>query len=250
MSIDTFKNITPDLAAIEQLYAEAFAYYSPERSLPKINISLYPYIGINHTIRVRSGDIFVRISELCREMPHDAHRGLAYILVGKLLRKRIPHPIRQVYEIYSHSDELRLAAESSKRSRGRKVITTDIGEVYDLGSIFDELNARYFGREIERPTLSWSAKRTFRILGHHDRTHGHISISRSLDDQRVPKFVVEYVMFHEMLHIVHPARIVNGRRYNHTSEFRRDERRYPQFTAANQWIESNVGKLKRRAKRQ
>lgn len=249
MSIDELENTTPSLSAVEQIYAEAFAYYTPERSVPAINVDYYPYIGINQTIRVRDGAVFVRIAELCREMPRDAHRGLAYILVGKLLRKRIPPAIRAAYDRYSRSDELRAAADASKRSRGRKVITSSVGDVYDLVSIFDELNYEYFSGRIEPPTLSWSAKRTFRILGHHDRTHGHISISRSLDDRQVPRFVVEYVMFHEMLHIVHPAKIVGGRRYNHTPEFRRDEKRFRSFTAANEWIEQNAAKMKRRAKR-
>jgi hypothetical protein len=70
-----------------------------------------------------------------------------------------------------------------------------------------------------------------------------------LDSAAVPKFVVEYVLFHEMLHIAHPAKHKNGRRYHHTPAFRRDERRFAHFHAAEKWIDENVWKLKRAAKR-
>ena len=85
------------------------------------------------------------------------------------------------------------------------------------------MNDLYFDNQIKKPTLTWSARTTFRRLGHHDAAHDTIVISKSLDDKKVPRFVVEFVVFHEMLHILHPAKIQNGRRYHHTPVFRRDE---------------------------
>jgi hypothetical protein len=114
--------------------------------------------------------------------------------------------------------------------------------------MFARLNREYFREALEKPTLTWSARRTYRILGHHDSTHNTIVLSRSLDDRSVPRFVVEYVLFHEMLHIAHPAKHVNGRRYHHTPAFRRDERKFAYYEEAESWIERNVRKLKRKAK--
>jgi len=51
-----------------------------------------------------------------------------------------------------------------------------------------------------------------------------------------------------MLHIAHPTQHINGRRYNHTAAFKRDERKFAHYTAAERWIESNVRRLKRAAK--
>ncbi|HXH70477.1 MAG TPA: hypothetical protein VNI60_09125, partial [Pyrinomonadaceae bacterium] len=66
---------------------------------------------------------------------------------------------------------------------------------------------------------------------------------------KVPKFVVEFVVFHEMLHIFHPTTLRNGRRYNHTAQFRHDERKFAYFEEAENWIKRNVKNLKRRAKK-
>jgi hypothetical protein len=191
----------------------------------------------------------VRIGIICEEMPLVCHKGLAYILVGKLLRKKIPSGAREVYAAYVKSDAIRQKATESKKSRGRKVVTSSQGSVYDLDEIFDRLNAQYFRESIAKPVLTWSVRKTFRILGHHDATHDHITISRSLDSLTVPRYVVEYVVFHEMLHIHHPTKHVNGRRYNHTPAFKRDERKFAHYTEAEKWIGRNVRRLKKEVNR-
>lgn len=230
------------------LYEEAFQTFDRKRSMPEIDVRFYPYIGINHTIRVRDGKVFVRIAEICREMPPLEHQALAFILVAKLLRKKVPGKAREIYSSFIKTTEIREQATENKRTRGRKVVSTDKGIVYDLGEIFDSLNRDYFRDSVTKPVLTWSARKTYRILGHHDSTHKTIVISKSLDSAIVPKYVVESVVFHEMLHIHHPTQHRDGRRYNHTPAFRNDERKFAYFEQAERWIERNVRKLKKNAK--
>lgn len=238
----------PNLTKITEFYKEAFAFYDKAGRVPPINAEFYPYVGINHTIRVRDGQVYVRIGEICREMPAEAHRGLAYVLVSKLYRRRVPAEARKVYSDFIKSDAIREQAAENRRNRGRKVLSGTRGEVYDLDQIFDRLNKRYFKDKLRKPVLSWSARKTYRMLGHHDPTHDTIVISRSLDSKDAPKYVIEYVMFHEMLHVHHPTVHHNGRRYNHTPAFRRDEQKFDFYLAAEMWIEKNVRHLKRKAK--
>lgn len=230
-------------------YAEAFRAFDRKRDVPKIDVQFYPYIGINHTIRVREGKVFVRIAEMCRDMPPVGQQALAFILVAKLLRKKVPANARERYSNLIKTVEMREKATESRRLRGRKVVSTDKGAVYDLSEIFDNLNRDYFRGSVPKPVLTWSARKTYRILGHHDATHKTIVISKSLDSINVPKYVVESVVYHEMLHIHHPTVHHNGRRYNHTAAFRRDEEKFAYFNEAERWIERNVRKLKKEAKR-
>jgi len=236
-------------SSLPDFYTEAFQTFERKRDVPEIDVRFYPYIGINHTIRVRDGKVFVRIAEMCRDMPPVGQQALAFILVAKLLRKKVPVNAREIYSNLIKTVEMREKATESKRSRGRKVISTDKGAVYDLGEIFDCLNRDYFRGSVPKPVLTWSARKTYRILGHHDATHKTIVISKSLDSTDVPKYVVESVVFHEMLHIHHPTVHHNGRRYNHTPAFRRDEEKFAHFNDAERWIERNVRKLKKEAKR-
>lgn len=234
---------------LAKYYQQAFETFDKNRKPPVIEVSYYPYVGINHTIRIRNGRVFVRIAEICRDLPASAQRALALILVAKLYRRRVPIAARDVYSAAVSTDEYRVRAVANKRKHGRKVVTTAKGEVYNLEKIFDSLNMGYFGGSISKPTLTWSVRKTYRILGHHDSTHRTIVVSKSLDAPSVPKFVVEYIVFHEMLHIYHPAKVINGRRYHHTPAFRRNERRFRYFEEAELWIERNVKKLKRDAKK-
>ncbi len=237
------------LQQIKNFYEEAFQILDGNRQIPDIEVRFYPYIGINHTIRVRNSRIFVRLAELSESAPLETHKALAFILVGKLLRKKIQPQAAKIYRDFVKTQEIQAKAAENKRARGRKIITSSKGENYDLEKIFHKLNLVYFQNSVSKPTLTWSAQKTYRILGHHDATHETIVISKSLDNKKVPKFVVEFVVFHEMLHIFHPTTHRDGRRYNHTAQFRRDEKKFAYFEEAESWIERNVKKLKRQAKR-
>lgn len=234
---------------IRKYYQKAFEALDGKRGIPEIDVQYYPYVGINHTIRVREGRVYVRIAEICREMPHTGHQALAYILVAKLMRKKVPAQARDVYSQFIRSAEVREKATARKREHGRKVITTHKGEVYDLDETFRRLNREYFAGRLKKPVLTWSARKTYRVLGHHDSTHQTVVVSKSLDSPDVPSYVVDYIVFHEMLHIHHPTRHINGRRYNHTPAFRRDEQKFAYYNEAERWIERNVRKLKKAAKK-
>jgi hypothetical protein len=240
--------MTENLNQIKTFYEEAFQKFDPTRQMPEIEVEFFPYIGINHTIRVRSGKVFVRLAEICREMPLNEQKALAYILVAKLLRKKVPPAARKIYSDFIKRREIRDKATENKKARGRKIITSAAGDSYDLNEIFEALNQTYFKSSLPKPVLSWSSRKTYRILGHHDSTHETVIVSKSLDDKNVPRFVVEYVVFHEMLHIFHPTEHRNGRRFNHTPAFRRNERKFRYFEEAESWIEQNVINLKRKSR--
>jgi len=222
---------------LQKFFVDAFRYLGGTRPVPGIEIRFYPYAGLRHTIRLRSGRVYVRLSDLCRNCPPEVSRALAFVLVARLLGKRVPDVHDRVYREYSLAPEVMRSSDIARRQRGRKIFSSSRGEVYDLERIFVRLNRRYFNGELEKPTLTWSQRKTRRILGHHDRVYDSITISKTLDSTDVPEWFVEYIMYHEMLHIRHSARVINGRRYYHTSAFRMDERRFPYYEDAQRWLE-------------
>ena len=209
--------------------------FRPE--LGAIEVRFYPYAGLHHTIRVRAGRVFVRISDLFRSAPPEVIRALAFLLVARLLSRKPPRAYERLYRSYAFSPEVLRASDIARRERGRKVISTAVGRVYDLNRIFLRVNRRHFGGDIEKPVLTWSQRRTRSILGHHDAAHDTITISKTLDSLEVPEWFVEYIMFHEMLHIKYPARIINGRRYYHTPTFRAEEQTHPRYEQAQEWLD-------------
>ena len=52
----------------------------------------------------------------------------------------------------------------------------------------------------------------------------------------MPRYLVEYIMYHEMLHLKHPVEYRSHRRCVHTAEFRESERKFPYYTQANKLL--------------
>lgn len=248
--ISDINNMQKKLHEIKLFYEEAFRFFDKTRQVPEINVEFYSYIGIKHTIRFRNGRIYVRLSDMCRELPFLAHKALAFILVAKLLKKKVPPQARKIYSQSISKPEIQQQSVENRRARGKKIITSAKGEFYDLDEIFDKINKTYFQNSLEKPVLTWSARKTYRILGHHDAMHRTIVISRSLDSSQVPRYVVEFVLFHEMLHILHPMKLHQGKRLYHSPAFRRHERKFLSYEEAEDWIKKNVQKLERNAKKQ
>ena len=119
-----------------------------------------------------------------------------------------------------------------KRERGRKQIGDPKGTVYDMVELFEELNIRFFGGLMARPDLGWSRRPSRTTLGHYDPSHHMIVLSRILDRPEVPKIAVEYVMFHEMLHLRYPVDHRGARRCVHTPEFKAAEKEFPELKEA------------------
>ena len=228
----------PDTSSLlGTLFVEAFRQLSPRRAVPEVDVRYYPYAGLNHTIRLRSGRVYVRLSDVFKDAPLGVHKALAFILVAKLLRRRAPVFYEKIYRDYAFTPEAQRASDLARRNRGRKLISTAQGRHYDLERMFARLNRRYFDDQIEKPTLTWSQRRTRTILGHHDGVHDTIVISKTLDSAEVPEWFVEYILYHEMLHMRHPARLINGRRYYHTKAFRAEEQRFPHYAEAQEWLD-------------
>ena len=222
---------------LQTLFIDAFRQLAPSRPAPETDVRYFPYAGLNHTIRLRSGRIYVRVSDIFKSAPVNVHRALAFILVSKLLRKRAPQLHERVYRNYACQPEVLRASDLARRQRGRKRLSSAQGRVYNLEKMFARLNRRYFDGELAQPTLSWSQRRTRTILGHHDGAHETIVISKTLDSAEVPEWFVEFILYHEMLHIKHPARLINGRRFYHTKAFRTEEQRFPFYDDAQAWLD-------------
>jgi hypothetical protein len=219
-------------ARLEAIFNNALKEAVKKEPRPQIEAHFYPYAGLSSTIRLRRGRVYVRVSDILIHSPSEIIYALARILIAKLYRIKVSREHQRIYREYTSSDAIRDASEATRRTRGYKLTSSPLGRAYDLDELFNDLNGRYFDSELEKPLLSWSLRPTRRVFGHHDPTHGTIVISRTLDDVKVPRIVVEYVLYHEMLHIKHPPKTAGGRTIYHDSEFRADEQRFEGYQKA------------------
>ncbi|HSR51975.1 MAG TPA: M48 family peptidase [Acidobacteriota bacterium] len=207
---------------------------------PRFSLRFYPYANLHHTIRLRGETVYVRLSDILSKAPSDVLTSISLILLYKLMRRKPPAAHRRRYADYASRPDVRSRCRQVRRLRGRKHLTSEQGRHYDLRALCEALNKRYFGGNIEIERISWSRRRNRRVLGHYDDAHNTIVIDRRLDHPRVPSYVVEFVIYHEMLHALLGERFHKGRRWVHHADFRRAERAFHDYRRAQEYIRRHL----------
>lgn len=220
--------------SVQEIFLRVFRELRPRTPQPEFSIQFYPYTNIDSTIRLNAERtrLRVRMSDVLEGAPAPVQEALAYILIAKLYRKPIPRKYNHRYRLFVNRADIRRKALLLRQIRGRKQISSARGRVHDLEEIFRDLNGQFFDGLLAQPRLSWSPRNSRRMLGHWDPAHNAIVISRILDSSKTPRFLVEYILYHEMLHLRYPAEYRSQRRCVHTRAFKVDERKFPRYDEA------------------
>ncbi len=128
------------------------------------------------------------------------------------------------------------------------------GTHHDLAELLAQVQAEAFetlvparitwGRRGQRPRR---ARRRSLRFGSRDET-GLVRIHPVLDDPSVPAWFLRFVIFHELLHAVHPPEpSPSGRRRLHPPAFRAAERAHPDHPRAQAWQAVHLDRLIRRS---
>jgi hypothetical protein len=223
-------------ATLLEIFQESYRELRPGAAMPDLAVEFYRFANLNNNIRLREGRLRVRVSDLLEGAPEPVLRALAHILMAKMYRQSIDRAQSLRYRRYVSSHEITNRAHLVRQTRGRKRLRSPQGYFYDLDTIFDELNTRFFHGLLGRPQMSWSQIGARRRLGHYDASHNVIIISGVFDHFSVPRCAVEYIVYHEMLHLRHPVKQRGSRRCVHSAEFRAEEKLFPEFDAAKRFL--------------
>ncbi len=206
--------------------------------MPENRVEFYAFANVNNTIRLREDVIHVRISDLLEGSPETVIEAIAHILLAKIYRRPIQPLHSTRYRRYVSSHDMSAKAHLLRQVRGRKRIASARGQVYDLEQVFEELNQQFFYGLLARPQMTWSRSHARNSLGHYDPAHNAIVVSRVFDHARVPRYAVEYIVYHEMLHLKHPVKLRGSRRCVHGPEFQAEEKLFPRLEEAKQFLKS------------
>ncbi|MGA3034766.1 MAG: M48 family peptidase [Terracidiphilus sp.] len=200
--------------------------------MPVFHVRFRRFTSLNTTIRMRNGGIHASLSDLLEGAPESVTRAIAHILLAKLYRKPIDPAHNLRFKQFANSAAVSRQSELIRHARGSKRYFGPEGRFFHLEEIFDSLNVRFFGGLLGRPELTWSEHNAKRSLGHYDAAHNTIVVSRVFDRPSSPRYAIEYLLYHEMLHLKHPVRRRGLRRCVHSAEFKAEEARFPHFAEA------------------
>ena len=225
--------VTVDLIPI---FEQEYRALRPRAPIPSIAVRFRRFTSLNTTIRLREGKIFVSLSDLIEGAPESVVRAIAHILIAKLYKKPIDAAHNVRFKRFTTSAAVTRQTELIRHARGSKRYTGPQGHFYNLEQVFDSLNERFFHSMLGRPDLTWSEGMARRSLGHYDAAHNTIVVSRVFDRPSSPRYAIEYLLYHEMLHLKHPVRMRGTRRCVHSAEFKAEEAIFPQLAEAMAFI--------------
>jgi hypothetical protein len=218
------------------IFAQAYRDLRPHAPPPEFEVRFYRFANITNTIRKRQGRILVHVSDLLEGAPEPVLYAVLHILIAKLHREPVDATHAARYRKYINSHAMTAKTHLIRQARGRKRIAGPVGRHYDLDRIFDDLNLRFFHGMMARPQMTWSGVRSLRRLGHYDSAHNTIVVSRVFDGPRVPRYAIEYLVYHEMLHLRHPVKLRGSRRLVHPAAFREEEKLFPHLAEAKAFL--------------
>ncbi len=216
----------------EEIFLRVFRDLKPRTQPPAFRVTFRPFANPDSFARLEDGEIHIRICDLLEGAPAPVLEALAYLLLGKLYRKPVPAGYSHRYRLYLNRRDMRSRLHLLRQIRGRKFLSGPQGAHYNLETVFEALNMRFFGGLMARPSLGWSRTPSRTLLGHYDPSHNAIILSKLLDSPRVPELAVQYVLYHEMLHLRFPIQARGSRQLVHSKEFREAEREFPQLKEA------------------
>jgi hypothetical protein len=219
------------------LFQRVFTRLGCDGRPPRFRVEYYPYASLVLTIRRREDVVFVRFSDLLRRAPLDVLEGAAALLLARVYRRKAPRALVEPYLNYARSDRTRSRTSRMRRGRVRLASTGPRGRHFDLEQMFDQLNERYFSGSLQRPHIGWSTRSWRRQFGCYDPGPNQILLNRRMDHPKVPQVAVEYVLYHEMLHVKHPTRRSGCSLVSHSPDFRAEEKLFSDFARARRLLD-------------
>ncbi len=193
---------------------ESFKRLYPNKELSRECIIEYSgkFSDFNGNIRVSPWKITVSMSKKWKDVDPEITIGLIQELICKVFKTR---KIRTMNIDLYHNFIKNLHLSVSKTKTDPILLDS-----------FNSMNELFFMHGIELTNLEWGSK-NFQVLGTYEYQSDTITISSALKD--VDHKLLDYVMYHEMLHKKFKYSNKNGKSYHHTSEFKKWERKYPNW---------------------
>lgn len=224
---------------LEQLCEDVYCSVFHKKKV-RLTAEFYPSKSMRHTIHFQRGTIQIKISQAMQNAPEIILETLCTILFLKLFKLKVDRRLYKAYREYLETNAHLLPQTQHRPPNPRY---TPQGAYFNLNEFFDRINRTYFNDQLPRPVLGWSLRKAYRRLGFYNKEKNLLVISRIFDSAKTPPEVIEYLMYHEMLHIAIPTVHNNGRRTVHGRSFRERERQFPKYEFVQKWLSKNLTKL-------
>lgn len=208
------------------LVSEAFNGLFPEKEFDYVAKVKYSrkFSDYNANVKYRGNYLEFGLSYKWKTVSREIRIGLIQSLLLKIFKEKKATTNIDLYNLFIKN--VHIAAP--------KYMTDAF-----LEESFNRVNENFFYGLIEKPNLAWA--NSVNKLGSYEYGTDTITISKILKNR---KDILDYVMYHEMLHKKHKFSHKKGRSYHHTKEFRIKEKAFPNSELLEQELKKVITKNK------
>jgi len=215
-----------------------------------VNAHFKPFSSVRHKASVNRLQMQVEaeVSDAFRLSTREALTGLALDMCGRLFRRKVDNAYVRAFREFSKKGALFKLSDSMRQIRARKRRDNSKGAAFDLSEVGRSVMEKY-SRVLKldkMPAVFWNDKGGRRTLAFYDRAFDAVMVSRIFDSEKVPRFILEYLCFHEFLHSTYKPLYERGKSMRvivHSNAFLSDERKFEQYAEAEDWLKRNVRRL-------
>jgi hypothetical protein len=219
------------MSIIQESYYRLFQQPIPYQTHLEYNRRLAPF---NANIRRQNNTIFLHLNLQWKDIDEEIKIGLIQQLLLKILKKKGNTSNIELYHNFIKSIP---------------ILTPKVKSDPTLENSFHRVNLlfqQFFGCLLEQPNLQWG-EASFRKLAHYNFHADGITVSSLFKEASVASpQLLDYLMYHELLHKHYKFEQRNGRSAYHTREFKEAERKYPQYKEVERQVNSLVRSKRRR----
>ncbi|MBI3592092.1 MAG: M48 family metallopeptidase [Nitrospirae bacterium] len=205
---------------------EALAGYFEKATGKAVSLVITDNSSSMLSVKTHGGIVSVRLHRMFLRAGADVISEIAEFI--KKRRGKTPL-LRKFLKENSHCLQRRPARNFKIRTEGKR---------YNLLHIFESVNNEYFGGRISAE-ITWGrcSRNSLRkkTLGSYSSHTNTIRINPVLDKKTVPRYYIEFIVYHEMLHADIGIKEKNGRRSVHSREFKMRERLFREYEKAMAW---------------
>ncbi len=188
------------------------------------------------TSYVREGRINLKLHAMFLDAPASVLRALVWYLKNPNKSKQ-----KRLSRLF-HKNGLNITKKTKLK---KSFLLKHQGKYFNLKDIYDKINQRYFRKKV-KAFITWgnedTKKRRYSInFGSYNWDSRIIRIHKALDRYSVPRYFIEYIIYHEMLHVyIGLKRYRNGGRKAHNREFKDREKDFLHYKKAVEWEKKNL----------
>ena len=191
------------------IITESFERLFPDKVLEKESRIKYSgkFKDFNANVRISPSTLTFNLSRTWKQVDKEIKMGLIQTLLLKIYKKKAKTQNIDLYNSFIKNLHISIPKTESHPL---------------LEDSFNRVNNTYFFGLVEQPNLKWSTS-TVRKLGSYDFHTDTIAMSAIFKEELE---LLDYVMYHEILHKKLKFTQSGSRTYHHTAEFKRKEKEF------------------------